>query len=220
MKVIIVGCGRVGSDLAYRLYQRGHEVAIIDLDESAFNGLPADFQGRFYEGDAMAQDVLHRAGIETCDSVCMVTNSDSINLVVGHAARTFYHVRNVITRNYDARNRSLFEAFHLQCISATSWAAQRMEELVYHSEIRSVFSAGNGEVEIYEVTVPSPWNDQTIATLLGCPDCVVVSLTRSGKAFLPKNETVLQSGDVLLLSATLDGIEDLRVRITKRPEEV
>jgi trk system potassium uptake protein TrkA len=220
MKVIIVGCGRVGSDLAYRLYHRGHEVAIIDLDESAFNGLPPDFQGRFYEGDAMAQDVLHRAGIENCDSICMVTNSDSVNLVVGHAASSFYHVPNVIARNYDAHNRPLFEAFNLQCISATSWAAQRLEELVYHSEIRAVFSAGNGEVEVYEVTVPPTWNGRTIEALLGCPDCVIVSLTRSGKAFLPKNETVLQTGDVLHLSATLDGIEDLRIRITKRPEEV
>jgi trk system potassium uptake protein TrkA len=220
MKVIIVGCGRVGADLADRLYHRGHEVAIIDLDETAFNGLPPDFQGRFYEGDAMSQDVLHRAGIENCDSVCLVTNSDSVNLVVGHAALTFYHVPNVIARNYDAHNRALFEAFNLQCISATSWAAQRLEEMVYHGEIRAVFSAGNGEVEVYEMTVPAAWNGQTIGALLGCPDCIIVSLTRSGKAFLPKMETVLQTGDVLHISATLDGIEGLRVRITKRPEEV
>ena len=220
MKVIVIGCGRVGADLAYRLYKRGHDVAIIDVDENSFNGLSPDFQGRFYEGDGMAQDVLHRAGIENCDTVCIVTNSDSVNLVIGHAVRTMYHVPNVITRNYDAHNRSLFEAFNLQCISASSWAAQRLEELVYHTEIRTVFSAGNGEVEIYEVTVPPAWNDQTIETLVGSPDCVIVSLARSGTAFLPNLHTVLKTGDVIYLSATLDGVEGLRVRITKRPEEL
>jgi len=220
MKVIIVGCGRVGADLAYRLYQRGHEVAIIDLDEAAFNSLPPDFQGRFYEGDAMAQDVLHRAGVDKCDSICIATNSDSVNLVIGHAARTFYHVPNVIARNYDAHNRSLFESFSLQCISATSWAAQRLEEMVYHGEIRAVFSAGNGEVEVYEINIPSAWNGKTISELLNCPGCVIVSLTRSGKATLPKPETLLQTGDVMHISATLDGIEELRLRIARRPEEV
>jgi trk system potassium uptake protein len=220
MKVLVIGCGRVGADVAYRLYKRNNDIAIIDIDDSSFNSLPPDFQGRFYEGDAMAQDVLHRAGIENCDSVIVATNSDSINLVVGHAARSFYKVPNVIARNYDARNRALFEAFNLQCISATSWAAQRLEELVYHHEIRTVFSAGNGEVELYEVNVPQAWSGEKLEHLAACPDCVFVALTRSGTAFIPSLDTTLQIGDVLHLSATMDGIEALRVKISKRPEEV
>ena len=64
MKVIVVGCGRFGSELAYRLYKSGHEVAIVDAIPEAFNILPVDFRGRLIEGDALNQDVLHRAGIE------------------------------------------------------------------------------------------------------------------------------------------------------------
>ncbi|HVP20498.1 MAG TPA: TrkA family potassium uptake protein [Anaerolineaceae bacterium] len=219
MRVIVVGCGRMGADLAYRLFKRGHDVAVIDIDETAFNALPPDFQGRFYEGDAMAQEVLHRSGIEACDVVVVTTSSDAENLVIGHAVRAHYHVPNVIARNYEPHNRSLYEAFNLQCINATSWAAQRLEEMVYHTEIRTVFSAGNGEVEIYEVTIPESWNGQPIEKLISCQDCVLVSLTRSGTAFLPSSDTVLQAGDLLHFSATLDGTEALWAKISRPPEE-
>ena len=220
MRVIVVGCGRMGADLAYRLYKRGHDVAVIDIDEEAFNALPPDFQGRFYEGDGMTQEVLHRAGVESCDALVTATNDDSQNLVIGHTVRMKYNVPNVIARNYEPHNRPLFEAFNLQCVNATSWAAQRLEELVYHTEIRTVFSAGNGEVEIYEVTVPKTWDGQPLTKLIECPDCMIVALTRSGKAFLPDSDDKLQTGDVIDLSATLDGIEALWAKITKRPEEV
>ncbi len=220
MKVIVVGCGRMGSDLAYRLYKRGHDVAVIDIDEEAFNALPPDFQGRFYEGDAMTQEVLHRAGVESCDALVVTTNDDSQNLVIGHTVRTKYRVPNVVARNYEPHNRPLFEAFNLQYVNATSWAAQRLEELVYHTEIRTVFSAGNGEVEIYEVTVPPSWNGQPLTRLIDCPDCMIVAMTRAGKAFLPSTEIKMQTGDIITLSATLDGIEALWARLAKRPEEV
>jgi trk system potassium uptake protein TrkA len=220
MKVIVVGCGRMGADLAYRLYNRGHDVAVIDIDEEAFNALPPDFQGRFYEGDAMTQEVLHRAGVETCDALVVTTNDDSQNLVISHTVRIKYKVPNVVARNYEPHNRPLFEAFNLQYVNATSWAAQRLEELVYHTDIRTVFSAGNGEVEVYEVTVPQSWNNQPLTRLIECPDCMIVALTRAGKASLPSPEDLLHTGDVINLSATLDGIEALWARLSGRPEEV
>lgn len=220
MKVIVVGCGRMGADLAFRLFQRGHDVAVIDLDEKAFNALPPDFQGRFYEGDALNQDVLSRAGVHSCDAIAAVTNKDALNLVVAHAARTRYKVPHVVARNYDPRTRVLFEAFKIQTISAVSWAAQRLEELIYHSEVRTVFSAGNGEIEIYELVVPLPWDNQPLEKLNRCKDCMVVAITRGGRAFLPEPNQVLHQGDVLNLSASLDGIISMQKRINSRPEEV
>ena len=65
---------------------------------------------------------------------------------------------------------NLFEAFNLQVVSATGWAAQRMEEMIYHSELRTVFSAGNGEVELYEVTIPNAWNNQKVGQIDHQPD--------------------------------------------------
>ena len=213
MKALIVGCGRLGAELAYRLYQRGHVVSIIDLDEKAFTKLPADFQGRFSEGSALNRDVLHRAGIEECDSVAVVTDSDSLNAVVGHLARDTFKVPNVVVRNYDPRYRSIQEAFGLQGISSLSWGAQRIEEMMYHTDVRAVFSAGNGEVEIYELSIPENCAGVTVGDLVATEMCMPVAITRAGKAILPNMKSTLQAGDILHVSATLDGVEALRSRI-------
>ncbi len=217
MKVIVVGCGRMGAELAYRMCSRGHDVAVIDAKEAALNSLPDDFHGRIFEGDPMAQDVLLRAGIETCDALAAITESDSINLVVGHVAHTQFNVPHVVARNFDPINRFLFEAFNLQVVSATGWGAQRLEELMYHEDIRAVFSAGNGEVEIYEIIIPEAWQGKTVQDLV-CGSCIPASLSRGGRAFLPERDTIMQEDDVLHLSSTLDGIEAVRSRLKMAKE--
>lgn len=212
MKYVVVGCGRVGAELASRLSAAGHEVCVVDSEGSAFHNLGPAFHGRTIEGEVLDQQVLRRAGIETADGLAAVTNSDSLNAVVAHAARAVFRVPNVVARNYDPRRRPLFEAFGLQVISSTSWGAQRLEELLYHGEIRTLFSAGNGEVEVYELTVPSPWAGRRMGDLLREGVCGVAH-TRAGRAILPANEIVLDQGDVVQVSATLEGIEWLRARL-------
>jgi len=220
MKVIVVGCGRLGAELAYRLYQRGHDVAVIDASTAAFNHLPADFQGRFYEGDTLSYDVVHRAGIESADALAAVTNSDALNLVIAHTAKSAFHVKNVVARNYDPNCRELYEVFNIQVISATGWAAQRLEEMIYHSEIHTVFSAGNGEVEVYELKVPSELDGALLTGLLEGTETVPVSLTRAGESMLPTSDMTIKENDIIHISATLDGITALRqkVRVTRAEE--
>jgi trk system potassium uptake protein len=218
MNVVIVGCGRVGAELAYSLFEKGHKVSLIDRTDDAFTGLHPDFRGRTIVGEGLEQDVLHRAGIEHADALVAVTNSDAVNAVVGHIARTVYHIDNVIVRNYDYHRRPLLEAFNLQTVSPTSWGAQRIEELLNESDIRSVFSAGNGEVDVYEFVVPESLQGRTIGELALCEDCVPVAITRAGRAFMPKAETTLAKGDVIHLSATFDGIKGVCKQFNS-PEE-
>lgn len=213
MDVIVVGCGRVGSELAYRVYQKGHRVTVVDSNEASFQNLSPDFRGRTVEGEALNQIVLKRAGIESADGLAAVTNSDTLNVAVAHVARRVYEVPNVVVRNYDAGLRGLHEVFGLQVVSSTSWGAQRVEEMLYHQEMRSVFSAGNGEVEVYEFTVPPAWNDHGLGEILPEQDCRPVALTRAGNAIMADNKTVLNSGDIVLVSATFDGIATLRQRL-------
>jgi len=213
MNVIIIGCGRVGADLAYRLFQNGHQVTVVDQSAAAFERLPPEFRGRTVEGEALFQDVLHRAGIEHADALAAVTSSDAINAVIAHVARTVYHVPNVAVRNFDPKWRTVLETFGLQLVSPASWGAQRLEELLYHAEIRTVFSAGNGEVEVYEFMLPEKWAGRTLQELFPHGRCHVVAVTRAGRALLPAPETRCEVGDVILVSATLEGIEELRKRL-------
>ncbi len=213
MNIIVIGCGRVGSELAFRLFQKNHKVTVVDSRPAAFHNLHPDFRGRTVEGEALNQEVLRRAGIEESDGLATVTSSDTLNAVVAHVARHVYHVLNVVVRNYDPSWRSLHEAFGLQIVGSTSWGAQRIEELLYHREMRTVFSAGNGEVEVYEFTVPLTWDSRPLGDLLPKADCAPVGLTRAGRALLPEGTTTLQQGDVVLVSATLNGITALRQQL-------
>lgn len=213
MNIIVVGCGRVGAELVYRLFQKGHKVTVVDQVAAAFSKLPADFLGRTIEGEALNQEVLHRAGIEHAQGLAAVTSSDTLNAVIAHIARSHYNIQNVVSRNFDPTYRSMHEAFGLQVIGSSSWGAQRIEELLYHSEMHTVFSAGNGEVELYEFAIPSGWAGRKVFDLVADSNSMPVSLTRVGRAVLPTPEMMFQEGDVLLVSATFDGVDEVRRRI-------
>ncbi len=213
MRVIVIGCGRLGAELAYRLYQRGHDVSVIDNLAAAFNILPPDFQGRTVEGDTLNQDVLYRAGIEHADGVAVVTNQDALNAVVGHIARVVYHVPHIIVRNYDPHERPIHEAFGLQIVSSTIWGAKRIEELLFHGGVRTICSAGNGEVEIYEMVITDLWNGRSLAELLPPGESLPISVTRAGRAILPEVNMCLQTGDIVQVSASTLGLEALRAKL-------
>jgi trk system potassium uptake protein TrkA len=219
MKVIVIGCGRLGAELATRMFQRGHEVVVVDSNPAAFNILPTDFQGRMIEGEALNHDVLHRAGIENADVLAVVTSSDALNLVVGHIGCCEFNVPNVVARNYDPSVRPLYETFCLQVVSSTSWGAQRLEEMIYQREIVAVLSAGNGEVDVYQFKVPEQWVGHSLGKLLNSSESIPVSVTRSGNAFLPDRDTILQPNDIIHVSATFNGFEELCRQMGITPKE-
>jgi len=214
MKIIIVGCGRVGIELASRLQRAGADLSIVDNVPASFNNLPADFEGLLVEGEALNQDVLLRAGIDTADGLAAATNSDPLNAVIAHIAREVYHIQHIVVRNYDPRWRPIHESFKHQLVSSTSWGAQRIEELLYHADVRTVYSAGNGEVEIYEITIPEDWKGRTIKDIFPGEGCLPVSITRAGRAILPEPDFPLENGDVVHFSATMEGAQAVKDQIS------
>lgn len=219
MNFVVVGCGRVGAELSYHLFSRGHQVVVVDINKEAFNRLHPDFRGRTLEGEGLAEGVLERAGIREADGLAAVTNSDTLNAVVAHAARTIYNIPNVVARNYDPNLRTVIEAFGLQTVGSTYWGAQRVEELLMNPSQRMVYSAGNGEVEVYEVQIPEEWSGRTIGALLGTLEqCYPVALSRAGRSSLPEAGTRLETGDMLSVSSTFEGIGALTSRLSKKAE--
>jgi len=221
MNFIVIGCGRVGAELAYRLYQNGYQVVVVDSNRNSFNRLHADFHGRTVEGEALSSDTFTRAGMETADGVAVVTNTDTMNAVIGHAIRAHYpQVKRVLVRNYDPAMRGMLEAFGLQSVSSTAWGAERLQELLIDASFRSVFSAGNGEVEVYEIYIPEKWAERTVSDLLsGCTNTIVIAaLTRAGRAELTSPDLMLKGGDILTVSATLEGVTALHARLQEGME--
>jgi trk system potassium uptake protein TrkA len=128
-------------------------------------------------------------------------------------------VPNVVARNYDPNLRSVIEAFGLQTVGSTYWGAQRVEELLMNPLQKAVYSAGNGEVEVYEVLIPENWNERSLGELLSSlKHCFPVALSRAGRASLPDMGTKLKTGDVLNVSSTFEGIGALTARLSHPAE--
>ncbi len=212
MKIIVVGCGRVGVELALAL-QADHQVTVIDPDQRAFDRLGLHFTGRTVQGEALDRNVLLRAGIETADALAAVTASDNVNVIIASVARKVYHVQRVVTRLYNPRRRSIYEKLNVETVASSSWGAHRIEQLLVHPGLQSLFTAGNGEVQVYEMPVPSEWAGHRVAELVPAGSALPVALARAGRSLLPASDTLLEAEDILQVSATDEGLNILRERV-------
>lgn len=209
MNVVIVGCGRVGVELALSLCKE-NLVTVIDNRSQSFDRLSADFRGRTVQGEGLDFAVLQRAGIETANALAAVTTSDNVNVIVARMARDLYHIPHVVARVYNPRRIPIYEKFGLQTVSSSTWGAQRIEQLILHPGMQSVFSAGNGEVQLYEINISNEWTGRSLGELLPTQDVIAMSLVRGGHAVLPEKTAVLQSQDILYVGVASEGVAALR----------
>jgi trk system potassium uptake protein TrkA len=220
MRVIIVGCGRVGSTLAYQLYKKKYQVTVIDKEASAFDNLPIDFQGRTIAGDVLARGVLHRAEIEDVDALASVTNSDTLNALVAHIARAEYQVSKVVARNYDPRQQPLQEAFGIPVVGSASWGAERIEDMLSDAPLVAIFSDPNSNIKIYQLEVPKNWSGRTMEELLPQDRSKVLSWTRAGQPLHISDKQSIEAGDLVYLNADQDEIQTLRGRLGIQQEHL
>lgn len=149
MHIIIVGCGRVGSQLAQILSAEGHNVVIIDKNPTAFKRLGADFNGITITGVGFDPEILKRAGVERADALAAVTNGDNSNIMASQIAKKVYNVPQVITRIYDPLRADIYKKFGLNTISTTTIVAQIFRSALLKESSKLEFSIGKdlGTVE-------------------------------------------------------------------------
>lgn len=123
MKVMIMGCGRVGARVAGILSERGHEVIVMDMRQSAFRRLPHGFEGTAVTGNGMDGPTLERAGIKGAGAFVAVTQGDNRNYFASQLAREVYGIPRVLCRTYDPIRGQLFAEFGLETFSPTSIGA-------------------------------------------------------------------------------------------------
>ena len=128
MKVVIMGCGRVGAQLAVLLDKEGHQVTVLDNDAYSFRRLPSDFTGTALLGNGIDEEVLKRAGIEEADAFVVVTQGDNRNVMAAQIAKHIFNVPRVICRIYDPLRRDLYETLGLEAISPTTVFAQLLKD--------------------------------------------------------------------------------------------
>lgn len=210
MKIIIIGCGRVGSGLAKMLSLRKHDVTVIDNDPNSFEALGPNFKGKTICGIGFDRAVLKHAGIDRCDALAAVTSSDDANVVAARMAKKFYKVPRVAARLYDPRKAEIYRRFGLQTISPVSLGISRLAEIITFSQMNVVGTIGTGEVDCIEVEVTSLLVGRTVSSLNVPGEFYVIAISRNGKTILPSAGTVFEEGDLLHLAIMSTATEHLK----------
>jgi len=128
MKVVIMGCGRVGAQLAALLDREGHSVTVLDIDADSFRRLPPEFNGTALLGNGIDEEILKRAGIEEADIFVALTQGDNRNVMAAQIAKHIFNVPRVVCRIYDPLRQELYNTLGLEAFSPTTIFAQMLKE--------------------------------------------------------------------------------------------
>lgn len=210
MKVIIVGCGKLGSGLALNLVKKGHQVTVIDSRPEAFELLGKDFQGDTIVGVGFDKDILEKAQIGMSDAIIACSKSDEANALIGRISRNVYKVPRVISRLYDPRKAEIYRSLGIQTISTTSWGVLRATEMLSYTQLDSVLSLGNGSVELVRIETPPLLVGKTVNELTSLGEFHVVAISRSNRTFLPTAGATLHKHDIIYISVLASSVKRLK----------
>jgi trk system potassium uptake protein TrkA len=215
MRMIIVGCGRMGSGLARALSLQGHTVTVVDADPTRFDQLGSSFKGRTVVGVGFDRDVLLEAGIERADGLAAVTPSDEANVVAARLAGQVFHVPKVVARVYDPRKAEIYRRLGLQTIDPVTWGIHSIADLLISAEVETVLSLGS-DAQIVKVDVPSLLVGRTVRELSVPGEICVISISRGSESFLPTQGAVFQSNDLLHVAVRSSSMERLHQLLALR----
>lgn len=209
MNVLVVGCGKVGSQLSNVLSQMGHDVAVIDPDPSQFSKLADDFSGYTVSGVPIDQDVLSRAGILGCDALAAVTTDDNMNVMVCQIASEVYKVPRVLARIYDPRRSNVFSQFGLHTVCPTYLSVDAIYSMLTgRNQLKNLYL--DSATVSFEVADPTAKQvGQPISQLMGDDSAKSVLfgvLHPDGNLILahPGLEDTLRAEDRLLIARVVD----------------
>jgi trk system potassium uptake protein len=130
MKLVVIGCGRVGASLAREFQADGWEVTAVDEKQEALDRLGTDWSGGFVVGHGMDSDILRRAGVPDADAVVVSTNGDNTNLVIGQVVKMRYGVECVVVRILDPARAAFYEERGMQVVCPTKTAIAALSQAV------------------------------------------------------------------------------------------
>jgi len=195
--VVIMGCGRVGSALAKALERLDHSVAVIDRDAAAFRRLYAEFAGQRVTGVGFDRDTLVEAGIERAHAFAAVSSGDNSNIISARVARETFGVENVVARIYDARRAEVYQKLGIPSVATVRWTADQVIRRMLPGDALTEWRDPSGHVVLAEVAYAPEWVGHPLRDLEEAATVRVALLTRLGEGMLPREQTVLQEGDLL-----------------------
>ena len=214
MHVIVVGCGRVGRELAVDLEAAGHNVAIIDKNRSAFRRLPERWTGRAVVGFGFDRDILEHAGIKEAGALAAVTNGDNTNIVTARIARETYEVNKVVARIYDPRRAAVYQRLGIPTVATVSWATDQVIRKLFPAERSVDWTDASGRMSLLEVALPDSWCGHRLSGLEG-DGWRLVAVQRAGGTRLATHDVVGQEGDILHVAVRKESTDAFESRLAE-----
>lgn len=206
MNVLILGCTRVGAELAKILCEKGHDVSVMDKRGDAFENLAESFTGLTFKGVPIDNDDLQAAGIEACDVVCAVTNDDNVNIMVAQIAKEVYKVPKVMAAIEDVEKEDLYQKYGLSSICPTRLTLDALLSAIDEYEGQSWMQFGNHRVKFYSMPVPRELIDTKCVEIDYEENEILYAIIRDGGNFVLVNNAniLLKEGDTLIFSKLVD----------------
>lgn len=218
MRVVIMGCGRVGSSLAAGLERQGHEVAVIDRDAKAFRRLNADFRGQQVCGIGFHRDVLRRAGVERATAFAAVSNGDNSNIIAARVARETFGIERVVARIYDARRAEVYERLGIPTVATVPWTTDRFMRMLLPDGVSSAWRDPSGTVAVIQLPVHEGWAGRPVDELQQATGGRVAFILRFGSGLLPNPDTVVQAEDTIYMAVVSGTVGDVTAAAAREPE--
>ena len=218
MHVVVVGSGRVGSELAGTLEKSGHTVAVIDKRATAFRRLPSSFTGQRVVGFGFDRDTLTEAGIERAGAAAAVTNGDNSNILVARIARETFGIERVVARIYDPRRAVIYQRLGIPTVATVSWTTDQVMRRLLPGDQPHDWLDPSAKVCLVEQALPAAWGGKKLAPLNESGSFWLTAVTRFGAAEVVTTDLVGQEGDVLFFVANVDALDALRERLEQGPE--
>jgi trk system potassium uptake protein TrkA len=197
MYILIIGCGRVGSELAKLLQVEGHNVVVIDKNPKSFQRLGATFNGLTITGNSFDLEVLKEAGIEKANALCVVTNGDNTNIMTAQIAKKMFKVPKVIARVYDPQRADIYKHLGLDIISGTILLAAMIRDKIIESSFSS-FLIESGELGVLEIEAKDNLHGKKISEINIPDEFQVATMVKKKKTIIPRADTIVDKGDRLM----------------------
>ncbi len=202
MNVIVVGCGRVGSQLATLLSIEGHNVVVIDKSPEAFKRLGSIFNGVTIKGLGFDEEILEEAGVRECDAFAAVTNLDNTNLMAAEVARKIFEVPHVVARLYNPVRERTYMQLGLDYVCGTTLVAETLMDKIMAGHGHHIASLG--DVEIVNFKASDEVEGKTVGDIEIKHRFRIAAVARGDSMFVPDSDTALHAGDVVLGSVKED----------------
>ena len=220
MRVVVMGCGRVGASLSDSLSRIGHDVAVIDRDSTAFHRLSPDFSGERVLGMGFDRDVLLRAGIEEAGAFAAVSSGDNSNIISARVARETFGVQRVVARIYDPKRAEVYERLGIPTVATVRWTADRMLRHLIPEDQIPVWRDPTSKISLLEAPLHPGWIGRPIRAIEDASGARVAYLMRFGLGQLPTPSALLQDGDQIFMLVTDDLIGPVTKITGSAPEGV